>query len=605
MYPWSESLNSWGRGTGLKIDALGLVTLLGAEEMDRSIGRLVPSIYLKYLPLLGAFVIAGNRFTTKKPGFVLYNISAGIMTTELAGWFSRWLQTQDFKEVRSIVTWQVNDQSHRWREFIVGFLLVGLPVHGMLIALTVLAADWWGLANVIAMTISVAVRTKSLKAYPAKCAKYNESMERLESCRQKGQAMEGVKIPIEPQNPNKIAKVIVVTEDSKVVTLAVPMYLPRWAFATNPQPPNQYIYQACQWIGWAAFAVHVISIGMAALYTQIISVVVILVSTVLTAHRVGCEDSRIWESIRSHWGHEVQENSCWVSSNLKATVSTYPEEYMDWPELEEKNPLTVHWDQTKLFTRKTAPDAPSRLIEPFQKGETPTFIDHVKAGLKALAEDPHGLLVFSGGPTKKPRTELSEGQSYLNLARDNGYFQEMPTLPSIDPSRVIAETNATDSYQNLLFSLIQFRVYAGVYPQRVTVVTHEFKRARFMQCHFPAVGLVPVGLEQEDHAHKVAVIGINPPEEITPAETLTRGEAMNGIGLWRGDLYGVNSDLVGKRVKRGWSPGMENDIFPNLGLGNVVLHLIRYDGGDHCNKWFPKRESLPWSYTRHDTTNRP
>ena len=114
-----------------------------------------------------------------------------------------------------------------------------------------------------------------------------------------------------------------------------------------------------------------------------------------------------------------------------------------------------------------------------------------------------------------------------NLARDNGYFQEMSTLPSIDPSRVIAETNATDSYQNLLFSLIQFRVYTGVYPQRVTVVTHEFKRARFMQCHFPAVGLVPVGLEQEDHAHKVAVIGINPPEEITPAETLTRGEAMN------------------------------------------------------------------------------
>lgn len=42
------------------------------------------------------------------------------------------------------------------------------------------------------------------------------------------------------------------------------------------------------------------------------------------------------------------------------------------------------------------PDAQSRLIEPFQKGETPTFIDHVKAGLKALAEDSHGLLVFSG-----------------------------------------------------------------------------------------------------------------------------------------------------------------------------------------------------------------
>jgi hypothetical protein len=46
--------------------------------------------------------------------------------------------------------------------------------------------------------------------------------------------------------------------------------------------------------------------------------------------------------------------------------------------------------------KKTASDALSRLIEPFQQGETPTFIDHIKAGLKALAEDSHSLLVFSG-----------------------------------------------------------------------------------------------------------------------------------------------------------------------------------------------------------------
>jgi hypothetical protein len=37
-----------------------------------------------------------------------------------------------------------------------------------------------------------------------------------------------------------------------------------------------------------------------------------------------------------------------------------------------------------------------RLIEPFQRGETPTFTAHVQAGLRALADDPYGLLVFSG-----------------------------------------------------------------------------------------------------------------------------------------------------------------------------------------------------------------
>lgn len=35
-------------------------------------------------------------------------------------------------------------------------------------------------------------------------------------------------------------------------------------------------------------------------------------------------------------------------------------------------------------------------IEPFQRGETPTFMRHVKAGLKALEEQPDSLLVFSG-----------------------------------------------------------------------------------------------------------------------------------------------------------------------------------------------------------------
>ena len=122
-----------------------------------------------------------------------------------------------------------------------------------------------------------------------------------------------------------------------------------------------------------------------------------------------------------------------------------------------------------------------------------------------------------------------------------------------------------------------------------------------MQCHFPAVGLVPVGPEQERYTHKVAVVGINPPEEVTSAESLDRGEAANGIGLWRQDLYGVNQDLVGKRRKRGWLPGME-DVFSNMDLGDVVLELARYDGGNHSNEWFPKRERLPWSYAKHDGT---
>jgi hypothetical protein len=36
------------------------------------------------------------------------------------------------------------------------------------------------------------------------------------------------------------------------------------------------------------------------------------------------------------------------------------------------------------------------LIAPFQNGETPTFIEHVKKGLGMLFTVPNSLLVFSG-----------------------------------------------------------------------------------------------------------------------------------------------------------------------------------------------------------------
>jgi hypothetical protein len=36
------------------------------------------------------------------------------------------------------------------------------------------------------------------------------------------------------------------------------------------------------------------------------------------------------------------------------------------------------------------------LIAPFQHGETSTFIEHIKAGLRLLSSSPQALLIFSG-----------------------------------------------------------------------------------------------------------------------------------------------------------------------------------------------------------------
>jgi hypothetical protein len=148
----------------------------------------------------------------------------------------------------------------------------------------------------------------------------------------------------------------------------------------------------------------------------------------------------------------------------------------------------------------------------------------------------------------------------------------------------------------VLFSLLRFRSHAGVYPKRVTVVTHEFKRARFMECHFPAMGLLPRSInEQVVHVPRVSVIGIDPPEEVTPKESLVQGESLRGIGVWRRDLYGVSQDVAAKRIVRGWIPGMAHELCLNGMFEPVVEQLVSWDGGEQ-NEWFPNIEKLPWYY---------
>lgn len=53
------------------------------------------------------------------------------------------------------------------------------------------------------------------------------------------------------------------------------------------------------------------------------------------------------------------------------------------------------------------------LIEPFQTGETATYVDHIEAGVQALAADEHAVLVFSGGATKPHLSDKTEGDGYL------------------------------------------------------------------------------------------------------------------------------------------------------------------------------------------------
>ena len=143
-----------------QIDALGLVTMIGADEVNATVGRLVRSRYTEYLPILGAFIIAGDQFTRSLPGYALYNIDDGITTTDLAGWFSRYLRAQQIRQSVSALSFKIYERHvlSTWRDKLLAALLSFL-VNAVLFVLAIVQRDWWGLVNVISMLVSIAVRS--------------------------------------------------------------------------------------------------------------------------------------------------------------------------------------------------------------------------------------------------------------------------------------------------------------------------------------------------------------------------------------------------------------------------------------------------------------
>lgn len=363
MYPWRESFSTWAEGTQLHIDALGLVTILGADEIDISVGRLVQSTYLDLLPLLGAYVIAGNKFAEKQAGFAMYDVSTGVVTTELAAWFSRWLSSQDLHQVRSIVEWTEIERRTTWAPFWVGLLLVGVPVNGMLVALTVLSEDWWGFASAMAMIVSVLVRwivvTQNRvgidrnvtaaknsavnyvkKDYARETAKYESEFMDYQIKAERLRDLEKTNFPVEllptlqkprpPRDKFKISKVIVVMDNSKVVQIEAPEYLIR-VFAISPDIPNPFFYDVVRWMGFIAYGVHIVSIGMSGLPAQIYMVVLLAIATISNIFKLGCDDSIVWRTLRT-WGRAEgpSQAPCWVSSKLQASCSSVDPKYTLW-----------------------------------------------------------------------------------------------------------------------------------------------------------------------------------------------------------------------------------------------------------------------------------
>ena len=237
------------------------------------------------------------------------------------------------------------------------------------------------------------------------------------------------------------------------------------------------------------------------------------------------------------------------------------------------------------------------LLAPFQKGETPTFTAHIKTGLSLLSASPESLLVFSGSRTRK-ETEKSEARGYWDLCVDNAFW----SIPGFEAGsernekgdlrkKLLLEEKALDSFGNVIFSIVEFWKETGKWPEKITIVSHEFKRKRFLDLHVQALRW-PRG--------KVEFVGVDPEYMIKEsrewdeerAESVWRGEKEIGFKAWERDLYGVGEELREKRRRRNcW--GVRQVWFDEGRVrGGVKSRVVKADDGVEEEMLCDERQ--PW-----------
>lgn len=205
-------------------------------------------------------------------------------------------------------------------------------------------------------------------------------------------------------------------------------------------------------------------------------------------------------------------------------------------------------------------------------GEHETFISHILSATFTAASRPEAFLIFSGGRTAQgsERTE-AEGYEQVHLGLDD---------PFSIGDRYAREDFATDSFQNLLFSILLFRQIVGHYPRDITVVTHAFKRERILGVHAPALRW-PDG--------RIRLQGSDPPFTRSEWQDTAASERRAESEFVR-IPFGAAPPLSDKRRARNFDPNVVERFYADL--EPEALQLLRFSSGVNEGSNLP--DKYPW-----------
>ncbi|KAF2840131.1 hypothetical protein M501DRAFT_931235 [Patellaria atrata CBS 101060] len=230
-----------------------------------------------------------------------------------------------------------------------------------------------------------------------------------------------------------------------------------------------------------------------------------------------------------------------------------------------------------------------------KQGEHLSFMRHINEAMlyllstdSELQNDPaQTLVMFSGGPTSK-ETDISEAFSYWKALHTWDHVEIMGQL--YPNGRIMLEEHSTDSYQNFIFSVLEFRKQIGHYPRNIHIITHGFKGPRFLDLHAKAL---------QWPKERISVYVRNPEMSRAELEETIALEKQNGYLPFVSDPYGAHASLLDKRKVRCWDETkFRAYMSPLLNEGEegvLLTRLLDWKGGESGDELFP--DTLPWNET--------
>ncbi|KAF2116954.1 hypothetical protein BDV96DRAFT_490563 [Lophiotrema nucula] len=267
-----------------RLDALGLVTLLGADNLRDTYGRLEsPEFAIEdYFPTLASHVAFDDSILKPLPGFTLYNISDGIKATDLSAWFTRWLSTQKFTECSTTLRIEANSIGANRKPigglsfppaFIIVFLFLGLG--------TILTGDSIGVLCVWSLLIASICRANI-----------------VDNCRAtlEDHAMNANP----PGTKSDPAKILVTLPSGQVVRIKTTKGIAMDCLLTEAKPkyPQDHMFQRI--VGWLVFIIHALTLGMCTLPAQIFILGALAFFTALVSFRTRSSQHGTQHRISDH-----------------------------------------------------------------------------------------------------------------------------------------------------------------------------------------------------------------------------------------------------------------------------------------------------------------